>query len=94
MKKTNKRLELSRRRPLGETKARHFLGSLAAASSAAREELIFHTLTYDEARQLCHLAGIKQIKGNCRKVLNRRIVRLTTVDKQGRLAEVLNVNEA
>lgn len=82
------RTELSRRRPLPPHRAQEILKLLSEAGEH-RTRLINEELTYAEARQLCHDAGIRQIKGNCRKVLARRLGRLTTVDKTGRLAAIL-----
>lgn len=65
------------------------LQTLANLSADELDYSIRVRISYAEARQLCHEAGIKQIKGNCRRVLIRRLNRLNTVDKTGRLNNIL-----
>jgi len=52
------------------------LYELLQAEPAVRNHFIFNLMTYNEAWQLCHATGIKHIKGNCRKVLERRLRRI------------------
>lgn len=85
----NTRKALSLRRPLRPKDVATTLSFLTKLSQSELEAEVARGVTYDEARQLCHELGIKQIKGNCRKVLTRRITRLRTVDKTGRLAQLL-----
>lgn len=75
--------------PLSPKQEHLYLTSLVAANPATRWETISKEMTYDEARQLCHAAGIRRIKGNCRRVLARRLNRLCTVDTSGRLQQIL-----
>lgn len=82
------REELSRMRPLSPAQSLRLRKALAVLSAEAAETLI-NAIPYAEARQLCHDFGIKQIKGNCRKVLARRVRRLRLVDTTGRLEQLV-----
>lgn len=70
-----KRLARLHARPLGPREVDRQKTHLLKLSDTNREEAI-NSLSYAAARQLCHELGMRRIKGNARRVLNRRIARL------------------
>lgn len=72
----NKRAELAAQRPISNDA--EVLARMLKMPSEVRDQLIRAKLTYAMCRQLCHTSGVRQIKGNCRNVLARRLHRLTT----------------